>query len=194
MTVTNVGLQTHRLLKYGAQKTMSRSGAKRKFRGTTPGRQNVRRLSDDDLMAQQPHRAWLPEARRMDAKAATPLGGLNLIGAITDNQYEAGQRYVVVVAEYRSSIGVPMEGYTSSGKGYACTGALRCEDCECRRRKDRYDRAFEAVSAPSQRAARAVSHVAVFGKGCQSDELAHLKIGLTALSRHFGIERAGQKF
>lgn len=169
---------------------MARAGAKRKWKGTTPGpRHNVRRISDDELAAQQPHRVWLPEASRMSAKAVTPLGGLNLVGAITDSQYEAGQRYVVIVAEYRASIGVPMKGQSASAKTYPCMGAFNCEDCECRRRKQRYDRAFEAVSAASQRAAKAVAHVAVHeGRYHDNEELRYLRMGLSALVIHFGLD------
>jgi hypothetical protein len=62
------------------------------------------------LTARQPHRRWLPAELRLSEKAATPLGGLNLVGVLSDEQYEAGRRYQVVVGEYRVSIGIPDVG------------------------------------------------------------------------------------
>lgn len=143
----------------------------------------MRRISDDQLAGEQPHRSWLPEQARMSAKASTPFGCLNLLGSITDNQYEAGQRYMVIVARYRSSIETPREGYSGSGKGYPCTGSIRCEDCECDRRKERHERALKAM--PDERSQRAVAH-AIQGMA-ELQEIDHLKRGLSALVLHFGI-------
>jgi hypothetical protein len=174
------------------QITMARVGRKRKFRGYVPGRQNVRRISDDELMARQPHRNWLPEDKRLNEKAATPLGGLCLIGIISELQYQAGQRYVITVAEYRVVIGVPMEGFTGS-RGFACKGERNCEPCECRRRKQRYDAAYGAVFDAGQRAARAVAQVAVHGHACPRGDIEHLKSGLDALIRHYGLDNENRK-
>lgn len=134
--------------------------------------------------ANQPHRAWLPLDMRLSEKAATPLGGLNLIGVITDEQYEAGCRYADVVGKYRGSIETPREGH-SAGKGYRCLGELNCEDCECRRRKNAYDAAFEALADAGQKAARVVSRVAIYEETCRDIE--SLRRGLSALERHFGL-------
>lgn len=165
---------------------MPRAGAKRKWRGTSPGRLNVRRLADDELAAQQPHRVWLPDRDRLSEKAVTPLGGLNLVGAITDRQYDAGNNYVGVVARYRATIGMPIAGYTGSSRSLTCAGQRGCDPCECRRRKERYDNAFEAVSRAGNRAARAVARVAVHGQACERGELDNLRRGLDELVKHFG--------
>lgn len=167
-----------------------RPGRKRKQRGHLVERQ--RPDPARVLAAEQPHRAWLPADKRLSEKAATPLGGLNLIGVLTDEQYEAGCRYVVVVAAYRASIGCPMEGYTTR-KSYRCLGERGCEDCECRRRKDAYDRAFTAVSDAGQRSARCVARVAVYGEACPAGQIADLRRGLDALAVHFGAERLTRK-
>jgi hypothetical protein len=142
------------------------------------------------LAALQPHRVWLPEAKRLDQKAASPLGCLNLLGVISDAQYRAGLRYAVVVGKYRAVIETP-RATAGSGRGYDCPGDLACgqnarEACECRRRKALYDAAFAAVLDAGQVAARAVARVAVHGEPCPQGALAALKRGLDVLARHFG--------
>lgn len=162
-----------------------RAGRKRKQRGHLMDRQ----LPDPDRhrAALQPHRAWLPPDKRLSEKAATPLGGLNLMGFITDLQYEAGCRYRVIVGEYRSAIGVPDASRT--GRGYLCRGEKNCDPCQCLERKLRYDAAFESVMQAGQRAARCVAHVAVHDQACPTGQIADLRRGLDALVKHFGLGR-----
>jgi hypothetical protein len=145
------------------------------------------------LAALQPHRVWLPEERRLDQKAGSPLGCLNLLGVLSDAQYLAGTRYAVVVGKYRAVIETP-RAISGAGRGYDCPGDLTCgrdgRRCECRHRKERYDEAFAAVLEAGQRAARAVARVAVHGEACPRGGLADLKRGLDALARHFSRGRA----
>ncbi len=166
---------------------MARRGRKRKFALRHPGGELVR-AEREHLAARQPHRVWLPEEKRLDQKAGSPLGCLNLLGILSDAQYLAGVRYAVVVGKYRAVIETPS---TTSGSGrcYDCAGDLACgrdgKVCECRRRKERYDNAFAAVLEAGQRAARAVARVAVYGEACPRGGLADLKRGLDALAKHF---------
>jgi hypothetical protein len=171
-----------------------RRGRKRLSGARHPGGELVRvKVDYRALAAQQPHRRWLPEPVRLDQKADTPFGALNLINVITDAQYEAGQRYAYIVGQYRASIGTPsiMSG---SGKGYPCAPEI-CRrpppgaaiECECRKRKERYDAAVAAVFEAGQKAARAVARVAVHGEPCPRGGLADLKRGLSALVKHFGL-------
>ena len=141
------------------------------------------------LAALQPHRVWLPQEKRLDQKADSPLGCLNLLGVISDAQYRAGLRYAVVVGKYRAVIETP-RATAGSGRGYDCPGSALCareaDGCECARRKALYDAAFAAVMEAGQVAARAVARVAVYGEPCPQGALAALKRGLDALARHFG--------
>lgn len=171
---------------------MAWRGRKRKIGHRHPGGELVRVQFDiRDLASLQPHRVWLPEEKRMDQKAASPLGCLNLLGVLTDAQYAAGVRYAVVVGRYRAVIETP-SAISGAGRGYDCPGDLNCgrvgAPCECRRRKERYDAAFAAVLEPGQRAARAVARVAVHGEPCPRGALSDLKRGLDALAKHFGGE------
>ncbi len=169
---------------------MARRGRKRKIGIRHPGGTLVQpRFDVRGLATLQPHRVWLPEARRMDQKAASPLGCLNLLGVLTDQQYLAGVRYAVVVGKYRAVIETP-RATSGAGRGYDCAGDLNCgreagERCECRHRKERYDAAFAAVIEAGQRAARAVARVAVHGEPCPRGALPDLKRGLDALAKHF---------
>jgi hypothetical protein len=143
------------------------------------------------LAAAQPHRAWLPERKRLDQRAGSPFGCLNLMGVLTDRQYRAGLRYAGVVGKYRAVIESP-RATAGAGRGYDCPGDTACghegrRACECRERKARYDAAFAALGDAGQRAARAVARVAVYGEQCPSGALDHLKRGLNALAVHFGL-------
>ena len=170
---------------------MSRRGRKRKIGFRHPGGELKRPQFDlRGLATLQPHRVWLPEEKRMDQKAASPLGCLNLLGVLSDAQYLAGIRYAVVVGKYRAVIESP-RATAGAGRGYDCPGDLRCgrdggAACECRHRKERYDAAFAAVLEPGQRAARAVARVAVHAEQCPRGALTDLKRGLDALAAHFG--------
>lgn len=168
---------------------MTRRGRKRKSAPRHPSGELVR-VEPQALAARQPHRVWLPQEKRMDQKAGSPLGCLNLLGVLSDAQYLAGVRYAVVVGKYRAVIETP-RATAGAGRGYDCPGDLKCgregaEHCECRYRKERYDAAFAAVLEAGQRAARAVARVAVHGEACPRGTLADLKRGLEALARHFG--------
>jgi hypothetical protein len=177
---------------------MARSGRKRKIGLRHPGGELVRLHFDvRSLAALQPHRVWLPESKRLDQKAASPFGCLNLLGVLTDAQYLAGLRYAVVVGKYRAVIETP-RATAGAGRGYDCPGDLNCgrepgPQCECRRRKERYDAAFAAVIEAGQRAARAVARVAVHGEQCPRGALADLKRGLDALAKHFASAERGQE-
>ena len=177
---------------------MARRGRKRRTGLRHPGGALVRpELDARSFAALQPHRVWLPQEKRMDQKAASPLGCLNLIGVLTDAQYLAGVRYAVVVGKYRAVIETP-RSTAGSGRGYDCPGDLKCgrdggPTCECRRRKQRYDAAFAAVLEAGQKAARAVARVAVHAEQCPRGALADLRRGLDALARHFAGAGSGAR-
>jgi hypothetical protein len=174
---------------------MARKGRRRKFgprnRSGDLSRANPESKFDfRALAALQPHRVWLPQEKRLDQKAASPLGCLNLLGVISDTQYRAGLRYAIVVGKYRAVIETP-RATAGSGRGYDCPGSAACgrdanTSCECACRKALYDAAFAAVMEAGQGAARAVARVAVHGEPCPQGALAALKRGLDALARHFG--------
>src|SRR5690242_810276 len=74
-----------------------KSGQRVQEKGITPAQ----------VAATMPHRAGLPADRRHDQKAESPLGALNLIGALSVVQYDAGLKYRDIVRRYRAVIDSP---------------------------------------------------------------------------------------
>src|ERR1700730_4464014 len=105
---------------------MARLGRKRKSGLRHRGGELVRPQFDvRSLATLQPHRVWLPEEKRMDQKAASPFGCLNLLGVLTDAQYLPGLRSAFVVGKYRAFIEPPRATW-GAGRGYDCPGDLMC--------------------------------------------------------------------
>jgi hypothetical protein len=138
-----------------------------------------------DLAEFQPHRRGLPEAQRLDQRAESLLGRLNLRGDLTDQQYDAGKQFSAIVVAYLAVIDAP-NPFASAGDGTRGRSVLG--DDECARRKERYDRAYEALWSAGQRPTRAVSSIAVHDREINLD-LIYLTNGLDKLSEHFGYTR-----
>ncbi len=120
------------------------------------------------------------------------LGCLNLLGRISDALYESGRRYNVIVGLYLAVVEAP-RGTAGNGRGFDCQGAVNCKDCECRRRTDRYMRAYEAVSTHAGRKAHlAINRVVIQDEMVSPSQLEHLICGLNALVRHFGLTSKGK--
>lgn len=156
------------------------------------------------MAALQPGRIGLPEALRTDERAESVLGCLNLINStskrtsgnrpgITDDQFRAGRRYGEIVGAYLAQMGIP--GSVLQGRGgQGCVGALDCpaDTCLCLRRTKSYMRAHEAISAcASPQLAhlvhKAVRWVVIDNHPPDADQFEYLKLGLSALARHFGL-------
>lgn len=141
----------------------------------------------------QPHRQEVPESKRDDPKACWPLGILNLCGAISDAQYQAGVYYGADVRRYRAHYlaDVPdpspqsIAGFMQPAGGY---GSAMSDD-DAIKVKDAYNDAVDAVMAAGQKAAKAVARMAVFGERCPLGLEEMLKLGLTALAEHYGLTR-----
>src|SRR5579872_1821155 len=94
----------------------------------------------------QPHRRALPSEQRLDQRAEHPLGGLNLVGVISNGQYQAGKTYARIVARYRRMILAPKMSPPSrlgdmeirGGEGESRT----ISPAQARRIKETYDNAF----------------------------------------------------
>ena len=171
---------------------LNRKGRKRKSGRREPSGR-VRRAPVDyrAMAALNPDRRGLPEALRTHERAGSSLGRLNLKKRISDHEYEAGQRYSVIVGAYRAMIGVPSH-LVGAGRGYDCGGAMTCppDTCICRARQDRYDDAYCAIRTHA--AHLAVNAVAIHDHDISPDQLVHLREGLSALARHFGLVGKGR--
>lgn len=162
------------------------------------GRLNVRRLSDDKLAALQPHRRDLPESERLSPKAITTLGQLNLQRRITNEQFEAGERYQQVVNAYRAVI-ASHDPCCQALPGWG--RMLSAEEAE--RRTVAYDDATCALDQCARdwrnipdglnrlrfghEAVKWVNRVAIYGETCPISAFPALVCGLQALVIHFGL-------
>jgi hypothetical protein len=147
-------------------------------------RQNVRRVTNDTLMAMQPHRRDLPIDTRLSPKAITTLGQLNLQRRITDAQFEAGERYRTIVNSYRAVIGsIDPLCQPKPGRGVVLSEA------EAERRTKAYNDAYIAVFSAGQDAAKWVRRVAIYDETCPISAFPSLTCGLFALAVHFGLTK-----
>jgi hypothetical protein len=172
----------------------NRKGRKRKSgRRTASG--DIARVAVDyrSMAAAWPDRQCLPEALRTSEKAGSVIGRLNLLKAISDEMYEAGRRYAQIVGAYLSMANAP-RGMAGSGRGYDCTGAATCpvDTCVCLKRTQNYNDAYTSVSkagtpAQGRSAHMALKRAVIFDEILPDNMIDPLKLGLSALARHFGL-------
>lgn len=170
---------------------MTRAGRKRKQGRRHPSGKLVVHTTPAvnyrKLTAQQPHRRALPPDARLDEKAVSELGRLELQGCITRLQYDTGNRYASIVGAYRATIGTP-RAVAGAGHGYECS-CTREQSCySCAERKRAYDGAYEALAASGRRALVAVNMVVINDE--PTADIIELICGLNALSKQFGFVRA----
>jgi hypothetical protein len=172
----------------GTGMTKNRKGRKRKTvaRREPNGREKRRPADYRAMAAAWPVRRDLAAADRASERAGSVLGRLSLKKLISEPQYDAGQRYAVIVGAYRAMIGMP-GNLAGGGKGYDCIGAADCpaDSCVCLARTKRYDDAYCAVRTHA--AHLAVNAVAIHDQDIPPYQLDHLREGLEALAWHFGI-------
>jgi len=166
---------------------VARGGRKRKEGVRRSSNGKSRGESADKVRAvvlAQPHRASLPEALRLDQKAETPLGRLELRGFITGPEYTAGHRYAEIGRRYMAALGIPNSDMRP-GPGSMSDFTPN----EVRRRKKAYDDAFECM-AGLKGVQREVARVAVHERDVTNLKL--LRCGLQTLARHFGLTRGSK--
>lgn len=173
------------------QTIISKVGRKRKSGRRKPcGR--LAEVGENVVQIAQAHpdRQGLPESLRSHQNAGTPLGRLNLKGHITDEQLEAGRKYARDVRLFQAVYSGPKPFASAIDPGAAggqiVPIPLQVE--EIKRRIDAYDDAFTALWSAGQRAARAVSRLAVYDEWLpMPDALEQLQLGLHALVNHYGL-------
>lgn len=176
-----------------------RAGRKRKTGRRHPGGELVRDKRPDDKVraGRQPHRRRLEDTDRLSDRGESPFGQLSLMRnragktIISENQYQAGEHFAVLVGQYRSVIGAPAST-AGSGRALGCDAehclAVRFRElCPCEERRIRYHRAYEALATIGRRELMAVNRVAVHREAIAREDLVYLKAGLDGLAKHFGL-------
>jgi hypothetical protein len=147
----------------------------------------VERVSPRSIAATMPHRRGLPERLQLNQRAECVLGRMSLHGEITNLQFLAGQAWASMVGSYVATINAP-HALAGTGKGYDCVPNCLLWQCECARRREHYQRAFEAVMKTAQnRGMKALNHVAIHDRECPIHWLPHFRYALTALVHHLGL-------
>jgi len=102
---------------------MSRAGRKRKHdskrdeRGRIERRAYDRQPSPGEVARRMPHRMLVGDKDVHDPRCETPLGCLNVVGAIPDREYAAAERLLLIVQRYRQAIAAPRPIGSISGVG-----------------------------------------------------------------------------
>jgi hypothetical protein len=194
-----------------------RAGRKRKSGQREPnGRLKPEKRPDDRVKtSRQPHRRALPDDMRLDERAESPLGRMNLRGEIDADCYDAGARYAFVVGQYASTIEAP-RSTAGSGRGSACAVESEAEAELPTERRFLFARANDDAVArgscwknpetapacaariatwrPMRRSRRPAggadggqSRRGASRRARSAQETVYLVAGLSALARHFGL-------
>lgn len=165
-----------------------RRGRKRKPGPRHPCGDLIEEKTDPKVVAfPMPHRQGAPEHLRHDPKAATEFGVLSLTGLISDDQYDAGERYGKDVARYRSIvISAPKENPGSiAGFSEPRAGSGEITEETAIRIRETFDGAFEALNAKGNRVLRTVNHAVIHNKRVEPEYIPTLRLGLDALHEHY---------
>jgi hypothetical protein len=169
----------------------NRRGRKRKSRARTPSGKMVRAPAPDfrGMAADQPHRIGLPEALRASELGGSYLGRLQAMKRISSQMREAGERYAFLVSSYYATLPMPQRPHgvldPGGGTGVDCRDCYPPEICECRDRRTRYMRVYEALAREGRGVVMAVNEAAV--RGAPAADIEALARGLAALARYFGL-------
>lgn len=174
---------------HGVILQMARTGRKRKM-GPRYNSGDVKPEKGEDpreVAIRQPHRQMAPEDSRHDQRAETPLGILNIIGAIPSREYRAARRFASIVARYRAVLDVPQASPPSISGAFEPQRPIPPDIEDAAERKADYDAAFEALHLAGRTAANVVSRVAVFGEPCPAGCFPALMRGLERLAFRFEL-------
>lgn len=172
----------------------NRKGRKRKSgrRASASGRVIHPPVNYRATVGDQPHRNWLPATLREHERAESVLGCLYLLKRISDEMYESGRLFAVIVGSFRSAIGTP-KGFNAGGRGYLCEPAgcrISPENCECEIRTVKFRDATSVLQGAGQKAYNITYQVAIHDMMPSAEQFGDLRAGLSALARGFGLTRS----
>ena len=130
----------------------------------------------------------IPLDKVHDPKAEEPLGRYNLIGAISDAQYDAGCKFRREVMQYRRILDCRKERQSIAGFGQPQPSTPKeLTDAEAIEILRDYMEAFEAIG--DRTCQMAVKHVVVQELELDSRVFGYLELGLSRLVAHYGLTR-----
>lgn len=166
---------------------MSRAGRKRdkakRKDGVPIATVSAERVPTPNQVARtQPHRMRLYEDVAHDARAMTSFGQLNLIGAVPDDLYAAGQRLAAIVRRWREVVDAPRPPSSIAGIGLP-GGRTAAEIADAARRKAEYEKLMGDLATASKAAKAITMWVVVEGGRVPAKGFRPLMDGLRALSQ-----------
>lgn len=172
--------------------TMARRGRKRKGGHRKPsgdlikGEPKEKGESAMIIALHQPHRRTASLGHSDDRRAETPLGILNMIGAVSNQEYAAARRYARIVNRYRQVINSPNPSPPSIGGAFEPRyGGYEIEDAG--ERKAEYNAVYEALDQAGKTALNSVNRMAVYGEPCPLGTFPALMRGLRSLTSYFDL-------
>jgi len=138
-----------------------------------------------------PHRRGLGEQALAPA-AECELGRMRIRGEVSEPEETAGYVYARMWRGYVATLDSPRGPGVGQGRVSACAGCPSPEDrkwCLCDMRRRVYLEAANALVSTVCGAGPLVHAVVILDKPCRFEHLPLLKLGLTALALHYGLER-----
>ena len=145
--------------------------------------------SPRERAAHMPHRRGLGE-QALDPAAESELGRMRLRGEVSEPEATAGEIYARMWRGYVSTLNAPATPGEAQGRVSACTGCPWPEDrkyCLCDLRKRIYAEAVRVLVSTGRGVAPVVNAVVILDRQCPFQDVATLKLGLTALAEHYGL-------
>jgi hypothetical protein len=199
----------------GMAVTKNRKGRKRKTVARREPNGRAQRVNIDyrGMAALTPHRIPLPVAYRLDERAESYLGRLNIVWrtsglpranrpGIPDEEYEAGRRYQKTVHAYLALANAPrlaqlrvIAEASFDPESMPTDQVFRRNDPEGIALTQRYMDAYEAVSESAGREdnnRHKALRRAVHDEPCAPDQIIHLREALHSLAVFYGLTNHGK--
>lgn len=174
---------------HGEMGLMARKGRHRKAGYRKPSGDLIETQKTESALLialRQPHRQLAPPTHADDARAGTPLGCLNLIGAVSHAEYAAAYRFARIVNRYRPVINSPNANPPSiAGAFEPKRGGHEITDAA--ERTFDYNEALAALNPAGHTSIVIVNQMAVYGEQCPYGGFGALIRGLRRLRDFFDL-------
>jgi len=141
------------------------------------------------IAARMPHRRGLGD-QALDPAAESELGRMRLRGEVSEPENTAGEVYGRMSRGYVATLSAPRAPGVAQGAISACMGCPSPLDrkwCLCDLRRRIYAEAASVLVQTGSGVSPVVHAVVILDRECPFSSLGLLKLGLTALAKHYGL-------
>jgi hypothetical protein len=145
--------------------------------------------SPRERAAHMPHRRGLGE-QALDPAAESELGRMRIRGEVSEPEETAGYVYARMWRGYVATLSAPRAPGVAQGAISACMGCPWPEDrkhCLCDLRRRIYAEAASVLVQTGSGVSPVVHAVVILDRQCPFSSLELLKMGLSALAKHYGL-------